>query len=669
MSDSLPTWTPFQPDAPPELPGEPGRVVAIVASPDVARAGWDADAAVRLARGWGATGHKVVLFDGGVAEPTLHEVLGMDNTEGLTDAVVFGASVGRVARRVPGQPLFFVSAGTAVGDPRATFEHPRWNGMCKGFLQAGATLLVFLRSTEEAVEPAVRYANDVVVLTGEDEDLQWLPGVASEKVRAVTGPDRDVLESSAAGVDDSSDVPDSLPIVPPPEAGEDSASEPLLDEPPVAGGSVLEEPAQDEGFGLEEDALADEKAGWDVPDLEAEAGEDLVSPAGDEDEDFEGGIVFGGALAEFDAGAEEAAEGDALEGLDFTPDEPEFDAGEGAAAPEMSGTDLDDGLVDPLSTLPEGGDPVFDAGPAVEPAHESRAPSEVDLAAAEGLADPLAAGPREEARPPVPTAEEILAEAGEAPPGAGPTPERVAAALDRSEERGSARAVRLVVLLVVLLAVAAGAWWYGLLEIPGLPSPGASSAAAGVSAAQAAAPAVRPAGERSDAGPAVPSAPAATYSVALEAHRDGATARTRMEELRGEAAGYLWIVAPVEVEGAVFHRVMVGPAASEAAAAALAEAVAAGTGRDAGEWVVRETRLAFLIDTLPTGDAAEARAAELWAVGVPAYHLRVAYSDGTARFRVYAGAYADAAEASYLQGVLAEQGLDAPLSERIGSLP
>ena len=69
-------------------------------------------------------------------------------------------------------------------------------------------------------------------------------------------------------------------------------------------------------------------------------------------------------------------------------------------------------------------------------------------------------------------------------------------------------------------------------------------------------------------------------------------------------------------------------------------------------------------------DAAETRAQELEAVDVPAYVLAVDYSDGSVRYRVYAGAFADRTEASSLSALLQKQGLDgATLSDRIGRLP
>jgi hypothetical protein len=73
---------------------------------------------------------------------------------------------------------------------------------------------------------------------------------------------------------------------------------------------------------------------------------------------------------------------------------------------------------------------------------------------------------------------------------------------------------------------------------------------------------------------------------------------------------------------------------------------------------------------MPHQEAALRRSGVLQGLGVPSYVLAVTYSDGSVRFRVYAGAYADEAEATYLSGLLQERGLSsATLSERTGRLP
>jgi cell division protein FtsN len=55
---------------------------------------------------------------------------------------------------------------------------------------------------------------------------------------------------------------------------------------------------------------------------------------------------------------------------------------------------------------------------------------------------------------------------------------------------------------------------------------------------------------------------------------------------------------------------------------------------------------------------------------VPAYVLAMDMSDGSTRYRIYAGAYANEQEATYLRGHLEAQGLNDPtLSTRVGRIP
>ena len=69
-------------------------------------------------------------------------------------------------------------------------------------------------------------------------------------------------------------------------------------------------------------------------------------------------------------------------------------------------------------------------------------------------------------------------------------------------------------------------------------------------------------------------------------------------------------------------------------------------------------------DVVPDYHAAEAGAQVL------AYVLAVDYSDGSSRYRVYAGAFADDAEASLLLLHLTDRGMNAArLVERKGRLP
>lgn len=696
MTESLPNRSAFDADAPPALPDSDGRVVAVVTTESAAD--WASAGVVELCKAWGRRGRRVVLFDGGIDRPSLHGFLGRDNDEGLTDAVVYGASVGRVARRVVDQPLFFVPAGTVVADPGGVLEHPRWAGMCRGFLQAGATLVVFVPVAGPGVRRALSDATDVVVLAEAGDDVAAMIGDQATKVRAVLGGEgfrapeapfsvdeglagapegltdpEDGLAGADAVPELGMDLPDAVTI-PGEEGDADESSEgdeafgvdaasPEGD--PFAPVETPGEEVEDDPFGLDEsgeastesfdldhesfatDAGADDPFhSMDVADDEAEGGwggldaDASTDDGGAEAHDLEQDVVFGGAA---DAGATVAD--DPFDGLEFVPDAD----GSRASADEEPASDragfpsepTDDDLDDPFAA----------AGfPLAEPSDEVPPPAGGD----EDLMDPLGAPPRDDSEERVPTADEIIAEAeaGEAEQAAGIPPAKVAA-------KRESNPVTLVVLLLLLLGVVAGAWWFGYLEIPGLARPTVEALPGGT--ALAASP-----GEDA-ARPTTPTA--AAFSVALESHRDADVAWRRMDELAARLPDRLWIVAPVDVDGTVYHRVLAGPATDSAAAESLAVSLAGILGADASEWVVRATARAFFLGMEDDRTTALDRAAGLREDGVPAYVLSVRGPGGTARYRVYAGAYADADEASHLAAVLQERGLTATLSERSGDVP
>src|SRR5688500_18504707 len=65
------------------------------------RAGWAARAAISIAEEFAGRGDRTVLVDLSLDRPELHELLGLDSTEGLTDVFLFGASREHVTRMLP----------------------------------------------------------------------------------------------------------------------------------------------------------------------------------------------------------------------------------------------------------------------------------------------------------------------------------------------------------------------------------------------------------------------------------------------------------------------------------------------------------------------------------------------------------------------------------------
>jgi len=244
---------------------------------------------------------------------------------------------------------------------------------------------------------------------------------------------------------------------------------------------------------------------------------------------------------------------------------------------------------------------------------------------------------------PIPTFEEIVEESEAAAP-----PPWWA-------RRGTLAAL---VVLVLVVAAAIAAALLGYLRIPGLTSGDEPPESLPAQAATVASP---PATETSEAAP---------FSVGLAAFQDEAAASAMVADLSGKVPGVLFTTSPVDVEGQILHRVLAGPAADSAAAMSLGARVAEAAGLGADGWMPRRTPRAFHLGEMPEQEAALRRSQVLQGLGVPSYVLAVTYSDGSVRFRVYAGAYADDAEATYLSGLLQERGLSgATLSDRTGRLP
>lgn len=270
MIVELPEWQPFARDADSWHPdvSEVGRVVAVVAPPTRQRDPWSADLVLDLLDEWSAGGHKVMLVDGVFEHPTLHRAVALPNEEGASDAALFGASISRVARAVPGRSFFFMSAGSPTGEPRAIAGSSRWGRLQQGFRDAGVTLVVFMREGCAGEAEFVGDADDLVVLAESADAVPRSVVAVAEKVRAVLGPrssreGSDVYEEAAAVGADDGPLPD--------------AHDPLGDEPDSDGIGPADLGSVDPGpdvRGFDEGTLEDE-AVMELEAPEAETGADV----------------------------------------------------------------------------------------------------------------------------------------------------------------------------------------------------------------------------------------------------------------------------------------------------------------------------------------------------------------------------------------------------------
>jgi hypothetical protein len=184
----LPNWQPL--DGGVSLPDGRGvgRVIGVVASEKAVASGWAGSAALDLARAWSRGGDKVILADGALNYPTLHQLAQLENVEGLSDAALFGASVRRVARQVEGESFFLITAGTAVANANSVPGSPRWGRLLDGFKEAGVKLLLYVRDGDSGCSAFLASASDIVVLADRGEPAPGAVREREELVRAVTGP-------------------------------------------------------------------------------------------------------------------------------------------------------------------------------------------------------------------------------------------------------------------------------------------------------------------------------------------------------------------------------------------------------------------------------------------------------------------------------------------------
>ncbi len=197
MSPDIPAWQSIDPtggDLPEPIAGAldsadstPACVVVWV-TPEIERH-WGASASLLLARGWAARGRSVLLADASFEDPVLHELVDGAGDEGLSDVMLYGASVKRVARPVDGGFLL-APAGTPVADAEEVLAHPKWDTVIGGFQEAGAVLVLHLSASTTGAGALLDKAAGIILVSEAGGDAGGaILGAASERVLAVIGPE------------------------------------------------------------------------------------------------------------------------------------------------------------------------------------------------------------------------------------------------------------------------------------------------------------------------------------------------------------------------------------------------------------------------------------------------------------------------------------------------
>jgi hypothetical protein len=161
---------------------------------------------------------------------------------------------------------------------------------------------------------------------------------------------------------------------------------------------------------------------------------------------------------------------------------------------------------------------------------------------------------------------------------------------------------------------------------------------------------------------------AASWFLTLDSYAERAVAEMQAQTLGQRRPDLLFIVSPVEVNGGVLYRLMVGTAPDSAAAELRASLASTLSTEDLSAKVARPGPLSFHLGSYESRQAATARVNELQGRAVPAYLLQQPDTSNPRPFDVWAGAFADEAEAAYLRATLDVQGIVPVLVRRTGEL-
>ena len=638
MNPENQAWQPLDP-ATGSLPGEiesalgdgdsVSACVVILVDSEIDR-DWGAQASVAVAKRWAASGRRIILADACLDGPVLHEAVGAENGEGVSDMVLYGASAKRITERVEGG-FMLAPAGTPVIEVADVLKHVKWDTVIRGCREAGATLVFHVSTGTPGVEAMTKRAEGVLVLASPSKDVDAILGSESGRLIAVLGPANGDVPS-VDGHDEEGDVAsvDVLPGPPVSEAERALVGEPgpPEDEAPAAF-STDDLPKTTDAFSLSglKGAQYDSE---DSPEVGLDPGQ---APPSQPDEAEVGVSLDVEPTALVDDGRESADVESTGAGVSDVGDLAAVDLGMADTADSGSGA----------------------AAGVEEPAPASGAPAELDAEdspAAFGVeASPVdfsvAASPTEER--------------GEADEAEGKARGRYRG-LARLRWRKRREVLIRLVLITLATSVVGGGGFYaiaysGLINIPGItpddrirtyvPPPEALP------------------------GP-TPQTAIMTHVLFIDSWSEIGDAWAIRDALRGRLPNLLFFVTPLDVDGRSQFVLYAGPAYGAVEATALREPIAvAMTDREnPDDWEVRDRQYAFYFGEYESTVNAQGRVEALARASIPAYSLQVAYADGSSRVRVYGGAFRDEVEAEEMGRMINAADIGAlVLTPRRGTLP
>jgi hypothetical protein len=165
-----------------------------VASADARRGSWAAQAAIALADRAAARG-RCILIDLVIEGGELHEPLKADNTEGIADVFLFGASLRHVVQHPRDHSFEFAAVG-APSDTATVLEHSRWVRLLGEQEREGVTLLLYVASDAPGLEVFSRRVRAAIAIANEEELPALSARIAQPTRLAVIAPPRPEIPAS-----------------------------------------------------------------------------------------------------------------------------------------------------------------------------------------------------------------------------------------------------------------------------------------------------------------------------------------------------------------------------------------------------------------------------------------------------------------------------------------
>jgi len=110
---------------------------------------------------------RVAVGDLFAESPPIQELVDGDDPHGIVDSFLYGISLSRIAREVPGAgQLFVMPSGSEPPDYDEILPNPRWHRLAAGFREVNALLVLAVPAGAPHIEKLVEAA-DGAVLVGE----------------------------------------------------------------------------------------------------------------------------------------------------------------------------------------------------------------------------------------------------------------------------------------------------------------------------------------------------------------------------------------------------------------------------------------------------------------------------------------------------------------------